>query len=103
MYRRQEFSLIYSSGAFQVQPTIKISGKVGIEILAYDQLDEMYNRNGFPIFEIYDADKKIFRAEVNEIDFNIGRHILLHTYRNRYTRLYKNPTTSFHFMSRTLF
>jgi hypothetical protein len=97
MYRRQEFSLIYSSGAFQVQPTIKISGKVGIEILAYDQLDEMYNRNGFPIFEIYDADKKIFRAEVNEIDFNIGRHILLHTYRNRYTRLYKKPNNKFSF------
>ncbi|WP_339714072.1 M23 family metallopeptidase [Cyclobacterium amurskyense] len=97
MYRRQEFSLIYSSGAFQVQPTIKISGKVGIEVLAYDQLDEMYNRNGFPIFEIYEADKKIFRAEVNEIDFNIGRHILLHTYRNRYTRLYKKPNNKFSF------
>lgn len=97
MYRRQEFSLIYSSGAFQVQPTVKISGKVGIEVLAYDQLDEMYNRNGFPIFEIYEADKKIFRAEVNEIDFNIGRHILLHTYRNRYTRLYKKPNNKFSF------
>lgn len=97
MYRRQEFSLIYSSGAFQVQPTINISGKVGIEILAYDQLDEMYNRNGFPIFEIYDAENRIFRAEVNEIDFNIGRHILLHTYRNRYTRLYKKPNNKFSF------
>ena len=97
MYRRQEFSLIYSSGAFQVQPSINISGKVGIEILAYDQLDEMYNRNGFPIFEIYDAENRIFRAEVNEIDFNIGRHILLHTYRNRYTRLYKKPNNKFSF------
>lgn len=97
MYRRQEFSLIYSSGAFQIQPTIKISGKVGIEILAYDLLDEMYNRNGFPIFEIYEEDKKIFRAEINEIDFTIGRHILLHTYRNRYTRLYKKNNNKFTF------
>lgn len=97
MFRRQEFSLIYSSGAFQVQPTVKISGKVGIEVLAYDQLDEMYNRNGFPIFEIYEEGKKIFRAEVNEIDFNVGRHILLHTYRNRYTRLYKKRNNKFAF------
>lgn len=97
MYRRQEFSLVYRNGAFQIQPTIKISGKVGIEVLAYDKLDEVYNRNGFPTFEIYDNGSRIFKTDINEIDFTIGRHILLHTYRNRYTRLYKKPNNRFTF------
>ncbi len=97
MFRRQEFSLIYSNGAFRVPPTINISGKVGIEILAYDQLDEMYNQNGFPIYEIYDQENRIFKSEVNEVNFNIGRFILVHTYRNRYTRLYKKPNNKFDF------
>ncbi|WP_235954520.1 M23 family metallopeptidase [Cyclobacterium salsum] len=96
-FQRQEFSLIYSSGAFRVPQTIRISGKVGIEIWAYDQLDEMYNRNGFPIFEIYEEEQRRFRANVNGVDFSLGRHILLHTYRNRYTRLYKLPTNKFEF------
>ncbi|WP_162415636.1 M23 family metallopeptidase [Cyclobacterium roseum] len=96
-FQRQEFSLIYSSGAFRVPRTIRISGKVGIEIWAYDQLDEMYNRNGFPIFEIYEEEQRRFRSEVNGVDFFLGRHILLHTYRNRYTRLYKLPANKFEF------
>ncbi|WP_439482232.1 M23 family metallopeptidase [Cyclobacterium plantarum] len=97
MFRRQEFYLVYSGGAFRVPPTINISGKVGIEILAYDQLDEMYNQNGFPIYEIYDQKKRIFKSEVNEVDFRLGRFILVHTYRNRYTRLYKKPNNRFDF------
>lgn len=96
-FQRQEFSLIYSSGAFRVPRTIRISGKVGIEVWAYDQLDEMYNRNGFPIFEIYEEEQRLFRSNVNGVDFSLGRHILLHTYRNRYTRLYKLPTNQFDF------
>ncbi|SHM90811.1 Peptidase family M23 [Cyclobacterium lianum] len=97
MFRRQEFYLVYNNGAFRVPPTINISGKVGIEVLAYDQLDEMYNQNGFPVYEIYEEGQRIFRSEVNEVDFTLGRFILVHTYRNRYTRLYKKPNNKFDF------
>lgn len=97
LFERQEFYLTYRNGAFRVAETIRISGKVGIELWAYDQLDEMYNRNGFPIYEILDGAQPIFRSEVNKVDFRLGRHILLHTYRNRYTRLYKLPANKFTF------
>lgn len=97
LFERQEFYLTYRNGAFQVAETIRISGKVGIELWAYDQLDEMYNRNGFPIYELFDGTQRIFRSEVNQVDFRLGRHILLHTYRNRYTRLYKLPANQFAF------
>lgn len=98
VHRRQEFTVSYSEAeGFRVPQNIKISGRVGIEVLAYDKLDGMYNLNGFPVFEIYDKGKRIYRSEVNPVDFNLGRFILVHTYRNRYTRLYKRPNNLFGF------
>ncbi|MFC4874234.1 M23 family metallopeptidase [Negadavirga shengliensis] len=98
IHRRQEFPVSYSEAeGFRVRQSIKISGRVGIEILAHDKLDGMYNLNGFPVFEIYEKGNRIYRSEVNPVDFDLGRFILVHTYQNRYTRLYKRPNNLFGF------
>jgi murein DD-endopeptidase MepM/ murein hydrolase activator NlpD len=97
IYARREYPLVYAGEAYHVISPIPVSGKVGVEVLAYDQLDDMYNRNGFPTYEIFEGDTRIFRSTVNPIDFSIGRYILSHTYRNRFTRLYKLPNNRFDF------
>ncbi|MEX2566336.1 MAG: M23 family metallopeptidase [Cyclobacteriaceae bacterium] len=97
MHRRQEFSLVYRPEGFRVNQTIRISGKVGIQVFAYDKLDGMYNLNGFPIFETHHNNQIIFRSEVNPVNFELGRFIFAHTYRNRYVRLYKTPNNLFNF------
>lgn len=97
MHRRQEYGVIYRPDGFRVLPTIRISGKVGIEVYAYDKLDGMYNLNGFPVFETHDEEKMIFRSEAKPVNFGLGRFIFAHTYRNRYIRLFKTPYNLFDF------
>lgn len=99
MYQRREFPVSLIGDTYHVTSPIRVSGKVGLEILAHDQLDDMYNRNGFPTYEMYDGGEKRFQSTVNPIDFSLGRFILAHTYRNRYTRLYKKENNQYGFYS----
>ncbi|MCC5938215.1 MAG: M23 family metallopeptidase [Lunatimonas sp.] len=96
-FQRREFPVAFVGDSYQVLSPISVSGKVGLEVLAYDQLDDMYNRNGFPTYEIHEKGTKLFESTVNSIDFSLGRYILSHTYRNRFTRLYKRPENLFDF------
>jgi hypothetical protein len=96
-FTRTEFAVNYNGEAFYVDQPIHITGKVGIEIRGYDKLDDVYNPNGFPLFEIYNEGKPIFKIDVDQIDFNLSRFLLSHTYRNSYTRLYKMPNNLFNF------
>lgn len=97
IYQRKEFPVSYIGDAYQVTNSIHVTGKVGIEVLAYDQLDDMYNRNGFPTYQVFDGESQIFQSTVNPIDFTLGRFILSHTHRNRYTRLYKKENNLYSF------
>nr|MBI1230204.1 peptidoglycan DD-metalloendopeptidase family protein [Cytophagales bacterium] len=99
IYQRKEFSVGYSGDAFRVANSIQVSGKVGIEVLAYDQLDGVYNRNGFPTYSMSDGAGQFFQSNVNPIDFSLDRFILSHTYRNRFTRLYKKENNLYQFYS----
>src|SRR5690606_1969526 len=95
---REEFPVHYDGETFYVNQPIEISGKVGIEIRGYDKLDEMYNPNGFPLFEVYtEEDSLLFKIDVDRVDFELGRFLLSHTYRNSFTKLYKSPNNLFHF------
>ncbi|KEO75272.1 M23 family metallopeptidase [Anditalea andensis] len=96
-YQRTEYAVNFDGNRFYINGEVNISGKVGIEVLAYDKLDEMHNPNGFPIYQIYDGDEQIFESNVDVIDFDIGRYLLVHTYGNRYTKLYKSHNNLFDF------
>ncbi len=97
MFQRREFPVVYYDNAFRVNQEIEITGKVGIEVLAYDQLNDMYNRNGFPTYKILREGIQIFESTAKPLDFSLGRFILSHTHKNRYTRLYKKPNNLFDF------
>ena len=96
-FQRMEYPVNFDGKRFFINGEPSITGKVGIEVLAYDKLDEMHNPNGFPIYQIYEEGEKIFESNVDVIDFSIGRYLLVHTHGNRYTKLYKSRNNLFDF------
>ena len=96
-YARTEYSVHYDGSVFHVREPIEISGKVGIELRGFDKLDDMYNPNGFPVFEVFEDDSLTFSIDVDRVDFELSRFLLSHTYRNSFTRLYKQESNLFHF------
>ncbi|HAZ24187.1 MAG TPA: peptidase, partial [Algoriphagus sp.] len=90
-FERMEFTPTASGGVYKIPQTIQITGKVGIEVQGFDQLDGASNRNGFPYFEIRENDSLLFQLTVDKVDFNFTRQFLLHTHQNRFSKLYYQP------------
>lgn len=98
-FQRIELTPVLSGSSYRIPETIRVTGRVGLEIQAYDKLDGAENQNGFPKFEISDETGLLYTLNVNQVDFNYTRHFLLHTHQNRFTRLYHQPNLKFDFFS----
>ena len=98
-FARLEVTPVASGSNYRLPNDIKITGKVGLEIRSYDQLDGASNKNGFPTFELTDDKGKVFGLTVDKVDFNYTRQFLQHTYQNRFTRLYYQKNLKFEFMT----
>lgn len=98
-FARLEVTPVASGSNYRLPNDIKITGKVGIEIRSYDQLDGASNRNGFPTFELTDNSGTILNLIVDKVDFNFTRQFLQHTYQNRYTKLYYQKNLKFEFIN----
>jgi murein DD-endopeptidase MepM/ murein hydrolase activator NlpD len=96
-FQRVEVTPIASGGSYRIPATIQITGRVGIEVQSYDQLDGADNRNGFPNFELSDDAGTIFSLTVDKVDFNFTRQFLLYTHQNRFTKLYHQEHLKFDF------
>ena len=98
-FARLEVTPVASGSNYRLPSDIKITGKVGIEIRSYDQLDGASNRNGSPTFELSDEKGTVFNLTVDKVDFNYTRQFLLYTYQNRYSKLYSQKNLKFEFIS----
>ena len=98
-FQRLEVTPVLSGTSYRIATPISISGKVGLEIQGYDKLDGAENQNGFPKFEVSDDSGLLFTLEVDKVDFTYSRQFLLHTYQNRFTRLYQQRDLKFDFFS----
>ncbi|PZX55845.1 M23 family metallopeptidase [Algoriphagus chordae] len=98
-FQRLQVTPVANGANYRLPSDIKITGKVGIEIRSYDQLDGASNRNGYPIFELADENGTLFNLTVDKVDFNYTRQFLLYTYQNRYTKLYFQKNLKFEFLS----
>ena len=98
-FQRIELTPVLSGSSYRIPETIRVTGKVGLEIQSYDKLDGAENQNGFPKFEVSDEKGLLYTLHVNRVDFNYTRHFLLHTHQNRFTRLYHQPTLKFDFFT----
>ena len=98
-FQRLEVSPVLTGTSYKLPNTIQITGKVGIEIQGFDQLDGATNRNGFPTFELSDETGLIFKQVVDVVDFNYSRHFLSYTHQNKFSKLYAQPNLKFDFIS----
>jgi len=87
-FQRQEFTPILEGNRYILRESVKISGRVGVEVYAIDRMDGVGNVFGIPVYELMEDEKPLFRIHVDHIDFNLGRFLLTHTHGNRFTRLY---------------
>jgi hypothetical protein len=98
-FQRLEVTPILSGTGYKLPGTIQITGKVGIEIQSFDQLDGASNRNGFPTFELSDESGLVFKQVVDRVDLNFSRQFLLYTHQNRFSKLYTQSNLKFDFIS----
>ncbi|WPR77545.1 M23 family metallopeptidase [Algoriphagus sp. NG3] len=98
-FARLEVTPVSTGSGYRLAEEINITGKVGIEVLSYDQLDGASNRNGFPTFLLEDEQGTVFNLTVDKVDFNFSRQFLQHTYQNRYSRLYYQKNLKFEFLT----
>lgn len=96
-FQRLELTPVATGVNFKIPQRVQITGKVGLEVQGFDQLDGAQNRNGFPYFELEDESGKIFSLTVDKVDFNFSRQFLLHTHQNRFTKLYFQKNLKFNF------
>ncbi|MDQ3394909.1 MAG: M23 family metallopeptidase, partial [Bacteroidota bacterium] len=73
------FTLSKNGSKYAIKDPIHIKGKVGIEILAYDQMNESSNQNGVPCIDLYLDNIKIFNQNIESFSFFEGRNILVHS------------------------
>jgi hypothetical protein len=98
-FQRLEVTPILSGSSYKLPGTIQITGKVGIEIQSFDQLDGASNQNGFPTFELSDESGLVFKQVVDRVDLNFSRQFLLYTHQNRFSKLYAQSNLKFDFIS----
>ncbi len=73
------FNLSREGNKYTIKEPVHVQGKVGIEILAYDQMNDSNNQNGVPCIDLYLNDKKIFTQNIETFAFYEGRNILVHS------------------------
>ncbi len=98
-FERVEITPVSTGRDYRLPNTIQITGKVGIEVRAFDRLDGASNRNGFTVFEISEEDSVILNLTVDKVDHHINRQFLLHAHRNRFTKLYKQKALKYDFIT----
>ncbi|MEP0711913.1 MAG: M23 family metallopeptidase, partial [Algoriphagus sp.] len=98
-FARLEVTPVASGSNYRLPNEIKITGKVGIEVRSYDQLDGASNQNGSPVFKLADESGTFFTQTVDKVDFNYTRQFLLYTHQNRFTKLYFQKNLKFDFIT----
>jgi hypothetical protein len=63
-FQRQEFTPILEGNRYILRESVKISGRVGVEVYAIDRMDGVNNVFGIPIYELMEDEKPLFRIYV---------------------------------------
>ncbi|WP_421869754.1 M23 family metallopeptidase [Marinoscillum sp.] len=84
MYGRYEFDLLKTNNTYSTRSPIQLSGKIGIELYAYDLLNGVYNRNGIPETTMIINGDTVFQEVKKSLSFANQRNILVHMDYERY-------------------
>jgi hypothetical protein len=75
-FGRFEFPVKNRNNEYYYDNPIKVSGKIGLQIKAYDKFNGASNRNGIPYISVYFDDNKIFEVQIDSFSFNDTRHVV---------------------------
>lgn len=94
-FGRQEFYVIKEGDKYSLPQPILAAGRIGIELLAYDRLDDSRARCGINHIEVIADGTTLFKQRIEEVNFGDTRNILaLMNYKvqqltgDRYNKLY---------------
>ncbi len=103
-FGRFEFPLVKKNGSYVITDTIEVTGKIGLEIYTYDQLNGAANKNGVPLIDVTVNDQLYFSQNIDSINFSTQKNILIHTNyqaqkesRIRYNKLYVDDGNTLEF------
>lgn len=103
-FGRFEFSLVKKDGRYVIVDTLEVSGKIGLEVYTYDQLNGATNKNGVPLIDVTVNDQLYFSQNIDTINFARQKNILIHTNyqaqkesRIRYNKLYVDDGNTLEF------
>ena len=75
-FKREEFTPVRNGSKYSISRNISASGRIGIELLAYDRQDGSPNRNGVQVISMLVDDKLVFKQEIKRLSFSNTRDIL---------------------------
>lgn len=75
LFRRKEVPVYRFNGHYKISGSIQLEGAIGIELLAYDKLDDSYNLCGINYINMRVNEKDYFRCEIDHISFARQRTI----------------------------
>jgi hypothetical protein len=108
-FGRFEFPVARKGGSFVVSQPIHASGRIGLEVLGYDRMENSSFRFGINLIELYADNEKIFTQKIDRISFAESRNILalvdyktMETRGYRYNKLYVDDGNKLPFYNGTL-
>ncbi|RED97479.1 M23 family metallopeptidase [Marinoscillum furvescens] len=83
-FGRFEFDVLKTNGIYKTRVPLNLTGKVGLEIYAYDLLNGVYNRNGISRTTLLVDGDTVFSQSKTNLSFSHQRSILVHMDYPRY-------------------
>ena len=78
-FGRVDFATSRDENTFGLKESVNLSGKVGVEIYAYDRQNDTRNRYGLPCVEFYHNDELVYGHHIKMFSFKDTRNLLVHT------------------------
>lgn len=89
-FGRFEFPLVRKGKDFVINQPINATGRIGLEVLAYDRMENSSFRFGINQIEVFANNEKVFTQNIDKISFGETRNILaLLDFRTMETRGYR--------------
>lgn len=77
-FGRHEFEVIKTTSIFTTKTPIKLAGKVGVEVYAYDRQDGVWSKNGISEIVMKVDGDTVFSQDKSKLSFTNQRNILAH-------------------------
>lgn len=84
MFGRFEFDVVGLNGNYKLTDNVTLLGHIGIEVYAFDKLNGAKNKNGILQQTLLFDYKPVYNMNIDKIEFDKRRNILLHTNYKRF-------------------